>query len=157
MKMFVAHNTSPLSFNSMEFATVCNDLDGAVSVNCIQSSKTNRAGYFLGSQRTMNPIHWTQLLNAHPRLLKLDVHVVMEKIQVNSSAPWNPKTDTRAAHVYCAVNQEDQVNKLLISMYNKKQRWMNMQTSLPEGNIFRYFSYNMKNKIALTPVVPLSC
>ena len=26
-----------------------------------------------------------------------------------------------------------------------------MQTSLPEGNIFRYFPYNMKNKIALTP------
>ena len=28
---------------------------------------------------------------------------------------------------------------------------MNTQTTLPEGNIFRYFPYNMKNKIALTP------
>ena len=26
-----------------------------------------------------------------------------------------------------------------------------MQTSLPEGNIFRYFPYNMQHKIALTP------
>ena len=57
VKMFVAHDTPPLSFNSLEFATVCNDLDGAVSVSCIQSSKTSRAGYFLGSQRIMNPIH----------------------------------------------------------------------------------------------------
>ena len=69
VKMFVTHNVDPLSFNSLEFASVCNDLDGAVSISCIQSSKTSRAGYFLGSQKTMNPIHWTYLLNAHPRLL----------------------------------------------------------------------------------------
>ena len=93
----------------------------------------------------MNPIHWTYLLNANPRLLKLDVYVVMEKIQVNSSAPWNPKTDARDAHIYYAANQEDQVNKVLISMYNKKRRWMNMQTSLSEGNIFRYFPYNIQH------------
>ena len=115
MEMFVAHDIPPLSFNSLEFASVCNDLDDAVSVSCIQSSKTSQAGYFLGSQNPTNPIHWTNLLNAHPYLLKLEVHVVMEKIQVNSSAPWNPKTDARAAHVYCAANQEDQVNKVLIA------------------------------------------
>ena len=99
----------------------------------------------------MNNKHWTQLLNANPRLLKLDVHVVTERIQVNASAPWNPKTNVWAAHAYYAANQEDQVKKVMCSMYNKKQRWMNMQTSLPEGNIFRYFPYNMKYKIALTP------
>ena len=157
MKIFVAHDTPPLSFNLMEFATVCNDLDGAVSVSYNQSSKTSRAGYFLGSRRIMNPINWTQLLDANPRLLKLDVHVVTETIQVNSTSLWNPKTDALIAHGYCAANQEDQVNKVLISMYNKKQRWMNMQMSLPESNIFRYFPYNMQHKITLTPVVPLSC
>ena len=61
----------------------------------------------------------------------------MEKIQVNSSAPWNPKTDDRAAHVYYAANQEDQVNKVLISMYNKKRQLMNVQTSLPKGDILQ--------------------
>ena len=149
--MFVAHDIAPLSFNSLEFALVCNNLDGAVSISCIQFSKTSRAGYSLGSRIIMNPIHWTDLLNAHPCLLKLDLHVVMERIQVNSSAPWNPKTDTRALHVYCAANQEDQVNKVLISIYNKNRRWINRQTSLPEGNIFRCFPYNIQNKIALTP------
>ena len=59
----------------------------------------------------MNPVHWSDQLNAHTHLLKLDVYVVMEKIQVKSSAIWNPKTDARALHVYCAANQEDQVNK----------------------------------------------
>ena len=49
VKMFVAHDTPPLFFNLMEFSTVCNDLDGADSVSCIQSSKTSRAEFFLGS------------------------------------------------------------------------------------------------------------
>ena len=151
VKMFVVHDTPPISFNSAEFATACNDLDGAVSVSCIQASATSKAGYLLGSQKTMNDKHWTPLLNANPRLVKLDVHVVTERIQVNASAPWNLKTDAQAAHVYCAAHQKDQVNKVMRSMYNKKQKWMNMQTSLPEDNIFRYFSYNIKNKIALTP------
>ena len=87
VKMFVAHDVDPLSFNSLEFALVCNDLDGALSVSRIQSSNTSRAGYFLGSRNTMNPIHWSDLLNAHPCLLKLDVYIVMVKIQVKSSAP----------------------------------------------------------------------
>ena len=98
----------------------------------------------------MNDKHWTPLLNANLRLVKLDVHVVTERIQVNACTPWNSKTNAQAAHVYCAANQENQVHKVICSMYNKKRKWMNMQTSLPEGNIFRYFPYNMKNKIALT-------
>ena len=77
----------------------------------------------------------------------------MEKIEVksSSSAPWNPKNDVQALHIYCAANQEDQVNKVLCSIYNKNRKWMNMQSNLSEGNIFGYFPYNMKNKIALTP------
>ena len=91
--MFVAHDVDPLSFNSLEFSVACNDLDGALSVSQIQSSNTTRAGYFLGSRITMNPDHWSDLLNVHPRLLNLDVYVVMEKIQVKTSSVWNPKTD----------------------------------------------------------------
>ena len=77
----------------------------------------------------------------------------MENIEVksSSSAPWNPNNDFRALHIYCAENQEDQVNKVLCSIYNKNQKWINMQGNLPEGNIFCYFPYNMKNKIALIP------
>ena len=78
VKMFVAHDIDPFSFNALEFASVCNDLDGALSVSRIQSNKTSRAGYFIGSRNTMNPIHWSDLLNAHHCLLKLDVYVVME-------------------------------------------------------------------------------
>ena len=84
--------------------------------------ETNRFVLLLHTNRRLQ-----KMLNSKS-LLKLDVNVIMEKIQVNSSAPWNPKTDARAAHVYCATNQEDQVNKVLISMYNKKRWWMHMQT-----------------------------
>ena len=99
----------------------------------------------------MNDKHWIPLLNANPRVVKLDVHVVTKRIQVNACTPWNPKTDAQAAYVYCAAHQEDQVNKVMSSMYNKKQKGMDMQTNLPEGNIFHYFPHNMKNKISLTP------
>ena len=51
IEMFVAPVTPPISFNAVEFATACNDLDGAVSVSCIQASTTSRAGYLLGLER----------------------------------------------------------------------------------------------------------
>ena len=70
----------------------------------------------------MNDKHWMLLLNATPRLVKLDVHVVTERVQVNASAPWNPKIDARAAHMYCAAHQEDQVNKVMSRMYNNERK-----------------------------------
>ena len=84
--MLVAHDTPPISFDFLEFRTVCNDLDSDVAISCIQASATSRAGYLLGSRKTMNAKHWTQLLRANPCLTKLDVHVVMEKIEVKSSS-----------------------------------------------------------------------
>ena len=51
VKLLVAHDASPLSFNSIEYATMCNDLDGAVSVNSIQESSTIEAGYLIGTHR----------------------------------------------------------------------------------------------------------
>ena len=92
VKKFVAHDTPLISLNTVEFATPCNDFDSAVSISCIQASATSKAGYLLGSQKTMNDKHWKPFLNANPRLVKLDVQVVKERIQVNTSAPWNPKT-----------------------------------------------------------------
>ena len=83
VKMLVAHDTPPISFDSLEFRTVCNDLDGDVAVRCIQASATSRADYLLGPPKTMNAKHWTQLLQANPRLAKLDVHVVMERLKSN--------------------------------------------------------------------------
>ena len=105
--MIVAHDTPPISFNLVEFATIYKDLDSAVFVSWIQASDTNSGGYLLRFWKTMNDKHLMLLLNANPRLVKLDVHVVTKKIQVNSSSPWNPKTGARALHVYCADHQED--------------------------------------------------
>ena len=64
--------------------------------------------------------------------------------------PWNPKTNDMDAHVYYAAEQEDQLNQAFCSLYNKKRRWMDAASNLPEGNVFRYASFRMKNKIALT-------
>ena len=48
-------------------------------------------------------------MNANPKLKNIDVNIVTKKINVNSSAPWNPKTDARAADVYCASDKEDYI------------------------------------------------
>ena len=61
-------------------------------------------------------------MNANPKLKNIDVNIVTKKIDVNLSAPWNLKTDSRAAHMYCAADQEDQLNKVLCSMYNQERR-----------------------------------
>ena len=98
----------------------------------------------------MNDSHWGQLMNADPTLNNIHVNIVTKTIEVNSSAPWNPKTDARATHVYCAAEQEDQLNKALCSLYNKKQRWMNAASNLPEGNVFCYVPFRIKHKLALT-------
>ena len=66
------------------------------------------------------------------------------------STPWNPKTEARAVHVYCAADKEDKINKVLCSTYNKKRKWNYVTSKLPEGNFFQYAPFRMKNKIALT-------
>ena len=45
VKIFLAYDTPNISFNSVEFATAGNDLDGAGSVSCIQASTASRAEY----------------------------------------------------------------------------------------------------------------
>ena len=89
-------------------------------------------------------------MNANPKLNNIDVNIVTKKIEVNSSVLWNPKTDDRATHVYCAAEQEEELNNALCSLYNKKRWWMNAASNLLEGNVFRYVPFRMKNKIALT-------
>ena len=61
VKIFVVHNTLPVFFNSIEYAIVCNDLNGTVSINCIQASSIVKAGYLVGSRRIQNDIHWGHL------------------------------------------------------------------------------------------------
>ena len=58
-------------------------------------------------------------MNANPKLKNIDVNIVPKKTDANLSAPWNPKTDARAAHVYCASDKEDQLNKVLCSLHQK--------------------------------------
>ena len=55
----------------------------------------------------MNDSHWGPLMNTNPKLDNIDVNIVTKKIEVNSSAPWNPKTDASATHVFHAAEQED--------------------------------------------------
>ena len=136
VKIFVAHDTLPVSFNSNEYVTACNDLDDLVYVSYIQSSSTSEACYLLGSCNTMNNCHWGQLMNTNPKLKNIDVNIVTKKIEVNLSAPWNLKTDTRATHVYYAADKEDQTNKVLCSMYNKKRNCNHAASKLTERNFF---------------------
>ena len=88
VKIFVAHNIPPVSFNTIKYATVCNDLDGVVTVSSIQASSTSEAGYLLSSRKTQNDIHWDHSMNTNPKLKSIDVNIVtIKKIDANLSAP----------------------------------------------------------------------
>ena len=74
-KIFVGHDSVPAIFNSRELAQIADERDGAIRVCYVQASKVVAAGYLQGSTKTMNEAHWTQHLNALPRLDKLDVEI----------------------------------------------------------------------------------
>ena len=76
VKIFVAHNTPPVSFISIEYATACNDLNNAVSVSSIQASSTSEAGYLLGSHKTQNNMHWGYLMNTNPKLKNIEYALI---------------------------------------------------------------------------------
>ena len=84
VKLFVAHNIPPVSFNSIEYATVCNDLDRALSVSSIQASTTIKASYLIGSCRTQNENHWTNLINENSKLKNIDFNIFTKKIDVTT-------------------------------------------------------------------------
>ena len=97
----VAHDKPSVSFNSIEYATVCNDLYGVISVSSIQPSTTIVASYLIGLRRTQNNNHWARLMNHNSKLKNIDANIVTKKIEVNLSTPWKPKNGVRAAHMYC--------------------------------------------------------
>ena len=61
VKMFVVHDTSAATFNSLKFAQKADKFDGEVCFNIIQASTVVTTGYLLGSSKTMNGIHWATI------------------------------------------------------------------------------------------------
>ena len=80
VKIFVGHDSVAAVFNSRELAEIVEGKDGSIRVCHIQASKVVAAGYFNGSTKTLNKEHWTENLNALPRLAKLDVEVFIQNI-----------------------------------------------------------------------------
>ena len=57
IKVFIGHDLPAAAFNLIKFARATENIDSAVSVCVIQSSKVVRAGYLLGSRKTMVDNH----------------------------------------------------------------------------------------------------
>ena len=80
VKLFVGHDSVRAIFNSRELVQIADERDGTIRVCHIQASKVVAAGYLQGSTKSINEEHWTENLNALPRLNKLDVEVVIRNI-----------------------------------------------------------------------------
>ena len=119
VKMFVGHNIQVDAFNSLKFAQKVDDLDGAVRVFIIQSSKVVEAEYLLGSSKTMDDTHWSNHFNNHPRLLKMNVQVKSHSINDYTKGPWNLRNHVHATHMLFFIEDEKAVNIQMSGMYNK--------------------------------------
>ena len=86
IKIIVSHDLKAAAYNSIEFANVADDLDGAVSVCVIQASKVVIAGYLMGSRKTMVNTHWNSHFNNHPKLNNMDVQVQIQKSKITTAA-----------------------------------------------------------------------
>ena len=121
VKTFVAHNLLQFSINSIEFASACDDLEGAVSNSNIQVSTTIEAGHLIGSCKTMIDSPLVPSFGRQSKAKHIDVKVLTKKIEIGLMEPWNLKTDARVARVFCSTDKEDCLNTALCSIYNKKR------------------------------------
>ena len=60
---FLGHDEPAAIFNSLELAKIVDERDCTIQVCDIQSNKIVVAGYLNGSTKTMEPQHFTGLLN----------------------------------------------------------------------------------------------
>ena len=141
VKMFVGHNILAAAFNSLEFAQIAEDLDGAVCVCIIKSSKVVESGYLLGSRKTMEYVHWSNHFNNYQRLLNMDVQVKSRPINDHTDGPWSPRNNVNAEHILYAAKYEKAVNIKIGGMYNKKRKASRAAANFPEGCGFRYVPF----------------
>ena len=150
VKLFVGHDTLAAVINSLEFSQKADEFDGSVCMCIIQASKVVEAGYFLGSNNTMDDIHWNNHYNNPPRLLKMDVQVKSHPIPNPTGAPWSPKSQVHAAHILCSAENEKTANIQIGSMYNKTKKEYYVATNLPEGRAFWFVPFEATTKISQT-------
>ena len=125
VKVFVGHDASAAIFNSIKLAKIADKRDCTVRVCDIQSNKVVVAGYLNGSTKTLDPEHFTDLLNTVPRLKGCDVEVknlIIPDPTADETKPFNPRDQVPAAHILYAEKDEEEVNKALGDTYNKKGR-----------------------------------
>jgi len=150
VKMVVGHDILAAAFNSLEFAQKADNLDGAICVCIIQSSKAVESGYLLGSRKTMDDVHWSNHFNNHQRLLNMDVQVKSHPINDHTDGPWNPRNNVNAAHILYSAKDEKAVNIQMGGMYNKKLKGSRAADDLPERCGFRYVPLEKTNTIVST-------
>ena len=66
----MGHDEPAAMFNSIELAKLADELECTVRVCEIQSNNVVVAGYLNGSTKTLEPVHFTKLIGALPRMEK---------------------------------------------------------------------------------------
>ena len=148
----MGHDAPAAIFNSLELAKIVDERDCTIQVCDIQSNKIVVAGYLNGSTKTMEEQHFTGLLNTVPNLKGCDVEVKMMNVPnptTDATTPYNPRDQVIAAHILCAEKDEEEVNRGMTNVYNKKRK--RTRCVYPEARKMNYVPFQMTGKIMQTP------
>ena len=125
VKVFVGHDEPAAIFNSIDLAKRVDEIGCSVKVCAIQSSSEVCAGWLNGSTRTLEPLHFTDLICSIPRMNNLDVEVRnmnITDLTIPVGTKQNPKDRVSAAHIYCVEKDEEAVNAALGNTYCKTRK-----------------------------------
>ena len=152
-KIFGGHDSIAVIFNSRELAQIADEQDGIIRVCYVQASKVIAAGYFQGSTKTLNKVHWTKHLNALPRLNKVDVEIQIRNIDdlTGDGNKYGSKNKCFAAHVLCAKKDEPKVVAALCNQYGKDRKSTNASANMIEGRPMKFVTCNAKGLITKSP------
>ena len=148
VKVFVGNNKPAAIFNSIDLAKIVDDIDCSVKVCAIQSNKVVVACYLNGSTNTFELEHFTYLVEALPRMKKLDVEVNYTNI---TELTEDPTKRVEAARILCAEKDKEAVNAALFNTYCITRKNSRVPNEYPERRNMKYVPLKMTSNIALTP------
>ena len=152
VKVFVGHDMPSAVFSSLEVAQKIDEIDNAVRVCPIQSSKVVVTGYLGGSTKTLDVQNWTKHYNVHSCLFNVNVEVKLMNIKDpnRESIKWSPKNQVIDAHILCAEKDLEKVVIEVGNIHNKVRKSSRAAGEVPEARMMKWVPYGSTNIIKQT-------
>ena len=113
--------------------------DSMLKIDPIQAPSTTICGWLLGTHRSFDLLHYSEILNSIPRFADHPVALSSRLLKVYSTEKIRKGNEVYAVHLLCDATKRTSTNLLLKAQYNR----LNPRdlASLPDGKIFRYITY----------------